>query len=217
MEPSQPDAGAMPARILDTAENLLRRHGLDKLNVVDVARVMKMSHGNVYRHIPSKAALRAAVIGCWLSRVSDQTAAVVRRDGPADQRLVDWVMTLVSIKQRKVMEDAELLAAAAKIVRDAPEVQRDHVALLRAQLATILEAGSADGTLSGISDPQAMAKAILNATSRYHRPDMIANAGPVATQMEELEDILFLIMAGLRLTRVPDPRPESNKPTVYPR
>jgi AcrR family transcriptional regulator len=102
MEPSHADADAMRARILDTAETLLRRHGLDKLNVVDVARSMNMSHGNVYRHLPSKAALRAAVIHRWLDRVSDQTAAIACKDIPADQRLVEWLKALAVIKQRKV-------------------------------------------------------------------------------------------------------------------
>jgi hypothetical protein len=37
METNQSDAGDMLARILDIAEMLVRRHGLEKLNVVDVA------------------------------------------------------------------------------------------------------------------------------------------------------------------------------------
>ena len=200
MEPNQSDAGAMRARILDTAETLLRRHGLDKLNVVDVARSMNMSHGNVYRHFPSKAALRGAVIHRWLERVSDQTATIACKDTPADQRLVDWLTALAVIKQRKVTDDAELLAAAVKVVRDAPEVLDEHAALLSAQLAGILEAGLADGTLPGVKEPASTATAILNATPRYHHPDMVVNGGPPAIQMKGLEGVLSLIMAGLKGT-----------------
>ena len=187
----------MRARILDTAEALLRRHGLDKLNVIDVARAMGMSHGNVYRHVPSKTALRAAVIHRWLDRVSDQTKAIAEQDAPANQRLVEWLRTLAVIKQRKVVEDAELLAAAVKVVRDMPEVQDHHAGLLTKQLVGILEAGLADGSLLGVGDPRSTATAILDATTRFHHPDMVANGGAPADQMQGLNGVIALIMSGL--------------------
>jgi AcrR family transcriptional regulator len=197
MEPRLSDAGDMRARILDTAETLLRRHGLDKLNVIDVARAMSMSHGNVYRHVPSKAALRAAVIHRWLERVSDQTKAIADQDAPSNQRLMEWLRTLAVIKQRKVVEDAELLEAAVKVVRDMPEVQEHHAALLTNQLVGILEAGLADGTLPGVGDPRSTATAILDATTRFHHPDMVANGGAPTKQMHGLNGVIALIMIGL--------------------
>ena len=190
----------MRARILDTAEALLRRHGLDKLNVIDVARAMNMSHGNVYRHFPSKAALRAAVIQRWLERVSDQMEAVARGHAPADQRLVEWLKTLAAIKQRKVIEDAELLAAAVKVVGDMPEVQDRHAGSLTGQLAGVLEAGLADGTLPGVRDPQSTSTAILDATTRFHHPVLVASGGSRSDQMQALDGVISLIMSGLRST-----------------
>jgi AcrR family transcriptional regulator len=192
------DAGDMRARILDTAETLLRRHGLEKLNVVDVARVLNMSHGNVYRHVPSKSALRAAVIRRWLDRVSAQTAAIVEGDAPADLRLVQWLKELAVIKQRKVTEDAEMLAAAVKVVRDEPTVQDEHASLLTSQVAKILEDGLADGTLPGVQNPQSTAAAILNATTRYHHPDMVASGGSFADQSRGLDGVVALIIGGLK-------------------
>ena len=44
-------------RILEAAEDVLRRQPA-KATVVDVARALEVSHGSVYRHFPSKAALR---------------------------------------------------------------------------------------------------------------------------------------------------------------
>jgi hypothetical protein len=40
-------------RILEAAEEVLRRFGPAKANVVDVARALGVSHGSVYRHFPS--------------------------------------------------------------------------------------------------------------------------------------------------------------------
>ena len=190
----------MRARVLDTAEALLRRHGLDKLNVVDVARAMNMSHGNVYRHFPSKAVLRAAVIHRWLGNVSDQMQAVAATHAPADQRLIEWLKTLAIIKQRKVKDDAELLAAAVKVVGDMPEVQDQHADALTAQLRGILEAGMADGTLPGVKDAPSTSIAILNATTRFHHPVMVAMGGGPSNQMQGLDGVISLIMSGLKCT-----------------
>lgn len=192
------DASEMLTRILDTAELLLRRHGPEKLTVIDVARVMKMSHGNVYRHISSKAALRAAVIERWLDRIVEQTDAIARQDAPADIRLADWLTGLARIKQRKVVDDAELLSASAQVVREAPQVEHQHSARLTAQVVKILEDGLRDGTLPRVSDPVSTASAILNATFRFHHPDLVATGGPPDKQMAALNEVVSLIMGGLK-------------------
>jgi len=58
-----------PERILEVTEDVLRRYGLAKATVVDVARALDVSHGSVYRHFPSKASLREAVAKRWLERL----------------------------------------------------------------------------------------------------------------------------------------------------
>ncbi len=198
MERQNKDAGDMRTRILDTAELLLRRHGPDKLTVIDVARVMEMSHGNVYRHVPSKAALRAAVIERWLERVAKQTDAIAEQDAPADIRLAEWLTGLARIKQRKVVDDAELLLASAQIVRETPQVELDHSARLTAQVVKILQDGLKDDTLPGVGEPQSTATAILNATFRFHHPDLVATGGPADQQMAALSEVISLIIGGLK-------------------
>ncbi len=58
-------------RILEATEEVLRRHGPAKATVVDVARALGVSHGSVYRHFRTKAALREAVTKRWLDRTSE--------------------------------------------------------------------------------------------------------------------------------------------------
>jgi AcrR family transcriptional regulator len=77
------EAALTPDRILEAAEDVLRRFGPAKATVVDVARALGVSHGSVYRHFPSKAALRDAVTERWLARVSLPLEAVAAEDGPA--------------------------------------------------------------------------------------------------------------------------------------
>ena len=94
--------------ILDTAEEVLRRFGPAKASVVDVARALDVSHGTVYRHFSSKAALRDAVTERWLARVSEPLEAVVARRGRASKRLHDWLVLLATTKQGMATGDPEL-------------------------------------------------------------------------------------------------------------
>src|SRR4051794_36013352 len=76
-----------PERILEVTEDVLRRYGLAKATVVDVARALDVSHGSVYRHFPSKASLREAVAKRWLDRLSAPLFKIAEASGPAPARL----------------------------------------------------------------------------------------------------------------------------------
>ena len=86
-------------RILEAAEEVLRRYGPAKANVVDVARALGVSHGSVYRHFGSKAALRDAVTDRWLSEISKPLAAVAAGKGTAPERIRRWLDLLVRGKR----------------------------------------------------------------------------------------------------------------------
>jgi len=76
-----------PERILEVTEDVLRRYGLAKATVVDVASALDVSHGSVYRHFPSKASLRDAVAKRWLERANAPLEEIAREAGPAPARL----------------------------------------------------------------------------------------------------------------------------------
>jgi AcrR family transcriptional regulator len=156
-------------RVLEAAEEVLRRYGPAKANVVDVARALRVSHGSVYRHFPSKAALRDAVTECWLESISAPLEAIAAGKGTAPQRLERWLDRLVQTKRRKALEDPELFATYIELAADAREVVRAHVETLIDQLDRIIADGAAHGAL--VADhPKAAARAVFDATSRFHNP-----------------------------------------------
>ena len=75
------DAVLTPERILEAAEDVLRRFGPEKATVVDVARSLGVTHGSVYRHFASKAALRDAVVRRWLAAMMPPLEAVAAEQG----------------------------------------------------------------------------------------------------------------------------------------
>lgn len=158
-----------PDQILEAAEEVLRRFGPAKATVVDVARVLGVSHGSVYRHFPSKAALRDAVAERWLARISEPLEAVATEASPAPERLRRWLDLLIASKRSRALNDPELFATYVELVTEAREVVRAHVDHLAGQLARIIAAGVAQGEFA-VVDPAAAGRAVFDATSRFHNP-----------------------------------------------
>lgn len=163
------DTTLTPERILDTAEDVLRRFGPAKATVVDVARALGVSHGSVYRHFPSKAALRDAVAERWLARVSEPLEAVVSGPGPAPERLRRWFDTLMGYKRKLVHDDPELFATYHALATEAREVVKGHVDTLIEQLTRIIASGLARGEFS-VADAAVAGRAVFHATTRFHNP-----------------------------------------------
>jgi AcrR family transcriptional regulator len=163
------DAPLTPDRILEAAAEALRRFGPAKANVVDVARALNVSHGSVYRHFPSKAALRNAVVERWLARLSEPLRDIAAERGPADERLRRWLDTLTDSKQRRARDEPELFATYYQLALESDEVVRAHINALSAQLGDIIADGVGRGDFS-VADPFRMGRAVFDATSRFHNP-----------------------------------------------
>ncbi len=157
------------ARILEAAEDVLRRYGPAKANVVDVARALQVSHGSVYRHFGSKAALRDAVAERWLAGVSAPLEAVAAGSGAAPDRLRRWLDLLVESKRSRALADPELFATYVGLAAEAHGVVKAHVETLVDQLARIIFAGVAEGAFQA-SNTRVAARAVFDATGRFHNP-----------------------------------------------
>jgi AcrR family transcriptional regulator len=189
------DGPLTPERILEASEDVLRRYGPAKATVVDVARELGVSHGSVYRHFPSKAALRDAVAERWLAAVSDPLAEIANEDGAAAERLRRWLDLLVSSKQDRARDDPELFATYVEIAGQSREVITEHVDGLVAQLARIIANGIAQGVFVA-ADAHAAGRAVFDATARFHNPANSASWGDPRIAAD-YEQVISLILAGL--------------------
>ncbi|MFC7305656.1 TetR family transcriptional regulator [Streptomyces monticola] len=192
-----PTAAPLTAeRILEATEDVLRRHGPAKATVVDVARELGVSHGSVYRHFRTKAALREAVIKRWLGRTTETLAGVVEGTGPAPEKLRGWLAALFEAKRHKAGDDPQLFATYSVLVGETSDQVDQHIAILVGQLAVILEEGVRAGEFAPC-DIAGRARAVLDATGRFHDPYYAGQWSRPGID-QDFTEVCDLVLRGLR-------------------
>ena len=185
-----------PERILEVTEDVLRRFGLAKATVVDVARALDVSHGSVYRHFPSKASLRQAVAKRWLDRVNGPLLKILEGQEPAPARLEHWLRTLFAIKHQKFSEDPEMFATYLTLAREACEVVKGYKECLCGQVERILADGMKQGAFD-IADVKVASHAVFDATIRFHHPAHSEEWSDPALA-GRIDAVLTLLLRGLQ-------------------
>ncbi|WP_194892631.1 TetR family transcriptional regulator [Catenulispora pinisilvae] len=169
MSTSNASGPLTPERILEAAEETLRRFGPAKTTVVDVARALGVSHGSVYRHFPTKADLRDAVVDRWLQRMHPALSAVAQGEGAAAERVRLVLWTLAEMKWTQSQNDPEFFTAFAELAEEARTPVVAHVDFVVAQLTKVIAEGVARGEIAS-ADSRATALAVFDATAKFHNP-----------------------------------------------
>ncbi|QFZ76487.1 TetR family transcriptional regulator [Streptomyces fagopyri] len=186
-------------RILEVTEEVLRRHGPAKATVVDVARALGVSHGSVYRHFRTKAALREAVTKRWLDRTSQTLARIAgTTDETPPEALRQWFGALFAAKRHKAGDDPELFATYTVLLADTSSVVEEHVLDLVGQLADIVGRGVREGDFAAVDDDAAAtARALFDATNRFHDPAYAREWEQPGIEAE-FTAVVDLVLRGLR-------------------
>ncbi|MFG1607646.1 TetR family transcriptional regulator [Actinoplanes sp. NPDC049265] len=170
--------------IMLAAEDALRRFGPAKATVVDVARSLGVSHAAVYRHFPSKAALREEVTRRWVSRMYAGLDAIATSDLPWEERLRTWLVALYHAKRDAAVGDPELFATYRVLAQEHSAMAAEHLDQLLLQLTKIV--GSAEG-----------ARTVFEATATFHHPAH-ADDWERPDRDELLDRVCTLVIEGLR-------------------
>ncbi|AVH58855.1 MULTISPECIES: TetR/AcrR family transcriptional regulator [Streptomyces] len=186
-------------RILEATEEVLRRHGPAKATVVDVARALGVSHGSVYRHFRTKVALREAVTKRWLDRTTQTLEQIAgTRDETPPVALRHWLGALFTAKRRKAGDDPELFATYTVLLGEASSVVQEHIDELVGQLNQIVFRGVQEGDFTAVDgDSAATARAIFDATNRFHDP-CYAHEWEQPGIEAEFSTVVSLVLRGLR-------------------
>ncbi|MET8756983.1 TetR family transcriptional regulator [Lentzea sp. NPDC004782] len=187
--------------ILAATEEVLRRYGPAKATVVDVAKALGVSHGSVYRHFPTKAALREAVTRRWLDAIHTEMEPRFDQGLTAAETLRDWLQRLFDRKRHSHVDEPELFATFQVLVKESDTIPTYHVGHLVGHVARIISAGVETQEFV-TDDVRKTAQAVWDATDMFHHPAHAQEWGDPHIQ-DAFDAVVSLVIAGLRYNRIP--------------
>lgn len=107
--------------LLDAAEALLRKGGLDACTVPEIAALAERSVGAVYRRFPDKDVLLRTVFRRYFERAAEQNRKALAQLAAAKCTLPDLVATFVRGMIAGQRRDRRLIAALLAFARSHPE------------------------------------------------------------------------------------------------
>ena len=186
-------------KAIDATIERIRQLGFEKVRLTDIARELHVSHAALYAHFKDKSALLDAVSERWLLELDDKLEAICRRKKDPVERIHAWALALHRAKVEKVSRDPELYRAfdaAAEISK--PFVERHMDTMFRQLSGLVREAIEAAGLNK--ADPRLMTKVILESTSAFHHPRLVAQH--LGEKREKLmSKVLDSILGGLGIKK----------------
>ena len=143
--------------------------------------------------------LRDAVAKRWLDRVSAPLDEIAREPGPAPAKLERWLRALFAAKYKRVCDDPEMFATYLALAQEARDVVKAHKERLAGQIEHILSDGLQQGAFD-ITDVKASARAIFDATIRFHHPAH-AEEWSDASFAARIDALLALLLRGLEASK----------------
>jgi len=156
-------------RILTVASEHLRQFGLKRFTVVAVAEEAGMTHANVYRYFPSRAALVDAVVDVWLKATERRLADIADGPDPADDKLERLILALAKANRDLLTEEPHLFAALSQAAAKRHAISRRNRARVRALFERVIDEGIASGSFEPRDRDRAIAF-VIDATHRFIHP-----------------------------------------------
>jgi AcrR family transcriptional regulator len=181
--------------ILEALEVNVRRYGLERTRLVDVAKSVGVSHSALYKLFADKQALLDEVSDRWLLHIEAQLENITKRKIKASSKLHEWFVMLHQLKLKKVQADPELYAAfnmAASSTR--PFIQR-HLAVNTAQLEQIVRQGMDAGEFK-TADVKTVTRTLFIATIAFHHPRLVLD-NLDKDRLSQLNAVLKVLLEGI--------------------
>ena len=134
----------------------------------------------------------------WIARAHEHLWAVAEDDTLAAPELLDrWLSEIFATKRTAVVTDPELFETYCTLAAEHSEAVSDHVDDLVDRTRAIIAAGVASGDFRPV-DPDRMARAVFDATARFHHPAHCADWQDAGIE-DEFAAVRSLVVESLRM------------------
>ena len=156
------------ARILEAAERLFTRDGIEKINLSDIARAARITRNTVYEYFPNKQEVAWAL----LQKIFDQSRGSPEQPpaGNGFQRLADFMLRMVNRLESQSEHMRFIVEFNSLYAREA-SADRMRQATGRAEpgsgdpVTHLVRQGIADGSIRPDLDPGLASAAVWNLLS----------------------------------------------------
>jgi AcrR family transcriptional regulator len=182
-------------RILLTAERLYREVGYQKTTVADIAKSLRMSPANVYRFFDSKRSITAGVARRLMGDVEEASQAIVKRPGPASERLRELLTTVHRMNAERYTGDSKIHEMVAVAMEENWDVCKAHIESIIGMTAAVIAYGVASGEFRA-PDVGVAALCTLTAMVRFIHPEIMAEFADKPSPT--LDQMIDFVIAGLK-------------------
>lgn len=163
---------APEARILEIAAAHLRRLGPKRVTIVEIAETAGMSHANVYRYFPSKAALLDEVTAAWLRPLEAEVRVIAESPDPAPDKLERILYAVHRSYREKLERDPVLFRLLVQASEANSGVSRKHRGKLQGAVQRTIEEGFSQGAFTTVDMRKALAL-VFDLAHRFTHPAAI--------------------------------------------
>jgi AcrR family transcriptional regulator len=201
--PTAPPAETHEARLVDIARAHVRKFGHARTTVVGVAADAGMTHANVYRYFPSKAALLDEVVASGLRPLEARLREAADGADPAHDKLERMLIAIHRDYRGKLDDDPALFDLLIEALAGDRPSARKHRARVQSEIQRVLEEGVSSGAFA-MTDRRRAMSLIFDAAHRFIHPvalrlDSDALPSAVAARFEA---VLAMTLRALRTGRL---------------
>ena len=172
-------------RIIEVAEEQFRRVGYAKTAVADIAEVLGMSSGNVYRFFPTKSAINEAICIRILSEAHDLIDRIVSSGKSAPERLMELLLELNRFNRSRFIGERRVHEMVEVAMEENWSAVETHMAFVVERIGRIIADGIGAGAFRPCDPGQTAFAVKCTCTSILH-PVMIAECMRHGRDMDEL-------------------------------
>ncbi|GEO12550.1 TetR/AcrR family transcriptional regulator [Microvirga aerophila] len=184
----QDTATPADSRLLAIADDQLKRLGPKQVTVVAIADAAGMTHANVYRYFPSKAALIDAVAGQWLKALETRIADIADAPDPADDKMERLIQAWSQTHRDLLTQNRHLFDVYCTATETSRALIRKHRTRMRQLIERVIDEGIATGKF----EPRDREKALAYVSDAAYR---FINPLAIRLDAEVPRDVLDLRLA----------------------
>lgn len=156
-----------------SAVERIRRHGFEKVRLVDIAKDVGVSHAALYGHFADKAALLDSVSALWLQSIDVLLEEVCQKKKDPLEKIQEYFLKMHLSKLEKVKADPELYKAFDIAVDAGKSFVDGHLKTMFRQVTGLAKEAMAAKKIRKEA-PDKVAAILITSTMGFTHPKLVA-------------------------------------------